>query len=385
MPLTSRDGLLLTRRQALQGAVAGLMSEEWYHWGIHTNQLSDYSVHATRAFRHWLKTKYQTVSAIRTAWSNNGIDFENIAVPSQEARQSGRQRTFRDPAQEMAVIDWYLFYNEIIPDTIDWFCGTAKQACHSRKVVGTFYCYMFEFEGDPEYGHNALAKLLQSKHVDFTMVTASYFNRMLGSGADYARAPISSLALHGKLWYHDNDTVSFRYDIMNAANPDRKTVARYRRELGVTETAEETIWQYRRGAGFVLGCGIFQAFFDLHGGYFDDPQLMEEIHRLNSLFERSKQFDCSSAAEILVVSDETSCAYCTFENAFLLNTLRQTQVSLTKIGAPHDSILADDLDRMDMDRHKLVIFMNCFHLTDVQRDLISRRVLKNGRTVLWLV
>jgi len=88
---------------------------------------------------------------------------------------------------------------------------------------------MFEFEGDPEYGHNALTKLLRSRHVDFTMVTASYFHRELGAGADYARAPVTSVSLHDKLWYHDNDTVSFRYDEMHGRSADRETVARYRR------------------------------------------------------------------------------------------------------------------------------------------------------------
>ena len=69
-------------------------------------------------------------------------------------------------------------------------------------------------------------------------VTASYFDRELGAGADDPRAPVTSLGLHGKLWYHDNDTASFRYDEMNRANPDRATVARYRKELGVTETPQ---------------------------------------------------------------------------------------------------------------------------------------------------
>ena len=65
-------------------------------------------------------------------------------------------------------------------------------------------------------------------------------------------------------------------------------------------TPQETIWQYRRGAGFVLGNGIYQSFFDLHGGYFDDPALMAEVQRLNRVLDDSKQYDCSSVAEILV-------------------------------------------------------------------------------------
>ena len=362
----------------------GLMSEEWYHWSIHTDELSDYSPHAVRAFRDWLRTKYRTTSALRSAWNDSQVDFSTAAVPGQAERQRARnERTFRDPNTEMPVIDWYLFFNDLIPDTIHGFARAAKEASESRKVVGTFYCYMFEFSGDPEFGHNALGRLLRSPHLDFVAVTASYFDRELGQGADYARAPVTSVGLHSKLWYHDNDTVSFRYDELNAGRKDRETVERYRKELGVTETAEETIWQYRRGTGFVLGNGIYQSFFDLHGGYFDDPALMAEVQRLNGLLDAAKQYDCSSVAEILVVSDEVSCSYATFESGFLQQTLQPAQVQLAKLGAPHDSILVDDLALADLNRYKLVIFLNCFHLSDAQRRLIRKRVLNRNRTVLW--
>jgi hypothetical protein len=43
----------------------------------------------------------------------------------------------------------------------------------------------------------------------------------------------------------------------------------------------------------------------------------------------------------------------------------------------------DDHELLDTRRHKLVIFLNCFHLTDAQRELIRRRVLNQNRTVLW--
>ncbi len=362
----------------------GLMSEEWYHWSIHTNELSDYSPHAIRAFRDWLRAKYPTTRALRAAWNDPQVDFSTAAVPGQASRQHGRnERTFRDPATEMPVIDWYLFYNDLIPDTIDGFARAAKEASEGRKAVGTFYCYMFEFGGDPEFGHNALGRLLRSPHLDFLAVTASYHDRALGGGADYARAPITSVGLHGKLWYHDNDTVSFRYDDMHRASQDRATVERYRRELGVTGTAGETVWQYQRGAGFVLGNGIYQSFFDLHGGFFDDPALMAEVQRLNALLDESKQYDCSSVAEILVVSDEASCSYATFESGLLQQTLQPAQVQLAKLGAPHDSILVDDLALADLNRYKFVIFLNCFHLSDAQRRLIRKRVLNRNRTVLW--
>lgn len=363
--------------------VTGLMSEEWYHWSIHTGELSDYSLHAAGAFRAWLRRKYRSRAALRAAWNDPAADFDTVSVPAADARRADRDRIFRDPDREMPVIDWYLFYNDLVPETMDVFLRVAKEASGFRKAIGAFYCYMFEFGGDPEYGHNALTRLLRSQWLDFAVVTASYHDRALGRGADYARAPLASLALHGKLWYHDNDTVSFRYDAMRAGDPDRETVARYRVELGVTETAEETVWQYRRGAGFVLGNGVYQGFFDLHGGYFDDPALMGEVARLNRLLEGAQGHDCSSVAQVLVLSDEVSCAYAAFESPFLQQTLRPLQVQLAKMGTPHDSILVDDLDRLDTRPYRLAILLNCWHLTPAQRRLIRRKLLRDGRTVLF--
>jgi hypothetical protein len=363
--------------------VTGLMTEEWYHWSIHTNQLADYSTHMTVAFQRWLRGRYRDADALRQSWRDPALTFESAQIPSQAARQLGRERTFRDPETEMNVIDYYLFYNDIIPDTIDHFCAAAKEASDRKKVVGAFYAFMFEFGGDPEFGHNALGRLMKSKNVDFVMVTASYGDRDLGTGVDYMRAPMTTMGLHNKLWYHDNDTVSFRYWEMHKDEWSPETIRGEAKRLGATQTVQESIWMYRRGAGFVLGNGVTQSFFDLHGGYFDDPQLLEEIKRLNALFERSTYQDRDSVAEILLVADETSCAYTTFQSPLLEHTLRPTQVSLCKLGAPYDCILTDDLNLLDTTRYKLIVFLNAYHLSDAQRRLIRRKLLNSGRTVLW--
>ena len=205
------------------------------------------------------------------------------------------------------------------------------------------------------------------------MVTASYHDRVLGRGADYARAPITSLALHGKLWYHDNDTVSFRYDEMNAGirivTPlpvtGKNSASRRpsRKPSGNTGAARVRAWQRRL------------------------PELLRSAWRLlrrpgadggdqttQRAAGRTEEHDCSSVAEILVVSDEPSCSYATFESGFLQQTLQPAQVQLAKLGAPHDSILVDDLALTDL-RYKLVLFLNCFHLSDAAARLIWRKVL----------
>ena len=166
--------------------VTGLFTEEWYHWSSGFEQVGDYSEHYVRVFRKWLRQKYGTVEKLRDAWNDPSADFNSAAIPSKAERFGDRAKTFRDPETEMKVIDFYLFHNEIIPDTIGSFAGVAKDATGGTKVVGTFYGFMFEFCGDPEFGHNAMSKFIRSPNLDFMMVTASYGHRQLGTGLDYA-------------------------------------------------------------------------------------------------------------------------------------------------------------------------------------------------------
>jgi hypothetical protein len=58
--------------------ITGLMSEEWYHWSIHSGELGDYSLQATRAYRAWLHARYRTTAALRRAWNDTHAEFDSI-------------------------------------------------------------------------------------------------------------------------------------------------------------------------------------------------------------------------------------------------------------------------------------------------------------------
>lgn len=63
--------------------------------------------------------------------------------------------------------------------------------------------------------------------------------------------------------------------------------------LGYADTPEKSRWMYRRRLGFTLCNGMFQAWFDLHGGYFNDPELMREAKALNQLAAEAALFPVS--------------------------------------------------------------------------------------------
>ena len=109
--------------------LAGMDTEEWYHWSCGSNQLAGYSSHMQQAFRDWLRLRYRDVAALRTAWSDPLVTFETAVVPTREERVGELGQRFRDPATDMPVIDFYIFYNEINPGDDRLFCR-----CRPRKA-----------------------------------------------------------------------------------------------------------------------------------------------------------------------------------------------------------------------------------------------------------
>ena len=366
---------------------SGMHTEEWYHWCCNTPARSDYSIHMKNAFREWLFAKYRTNEALTAAWQKN-ITFDQIEIPVQLEREDKSSGIFRDTNRQMNVIDFYIFYNEIIPETIDCFAKAAKHRMSGKKVIGAFYAYMYEFFGDPEFGHNAFGRYNESKHLDFVFVTASYDGRPRGTGSDYFRAPAYSALLHDKLWYHDNDVASFlaRGIWVPERGFSKEQAENNCKVLGVTDNSAQSIDMYRRSAGFALGNGIFESYFDLHGGFFDHPDLMKEVSSLNRVFERSVVFDRSSNAEILIIADEESCSYTSYKSEMLSAALHDVQVELTKIGAASDHILLRDIGLLDtshLDRYKLVILLNCYAMDDSARMLFDRKLKSSNRIILF--
>lgn len=369
--------------------LSGGHTEEWYHWSCNTPELAGYSDPTQEAFRGWLATKYGDDRTLRTAWNDTRVTLTTAKVPTDAERKAAGDDPFRDPSTQMNVIDFYLFWNELIPETIDYFAQVAKRASDGEHVVGAFYGYLYEFAGEPEFGHNAVARLIRSPHIDFMAVTASYFHRQSAIGSDYQRSPAASLALHGKLWHHDNDVVSYRArELMSQRGfSDDEDWTRNQtlqlQLLGYTETPAKTHWMYRRGWGFAVCHGMHQAWFDLHGGYFDAPDLMHEIQRLNALAADPRLTPRHSIAEILIVADERSCAYASPRSKLLAEALSAPQNRLTRLGAPCDHVLLDDLHLVDPDRYRLIVFLNCYHIDDRQRAAIAK-FQRDNRHLVWL-
>jgi hypothetical protein len=57
---------------------------------------------------------------------------------------------------------------------------------------------------------------------------------------------------------------------------------------------------------------------------------------------------------------------------------------LSRLGAPFDTLLVDELARPDLPAYKLYIFANLFYLSAAQRQLVQNILQRAGSTALWV-
>lgn len=359
--------------------VCGQKTEEWYHWSMNTEELGDYSAPMQSAFRQWLETRYGTDEKLQAAWRRPSVTIASARIPTKEERYGSRSATFRDPVTEQHIIDFHRFWSDIMADTIAYFAKVVKDKTERRKVAGAFYAYTFEFaQLGEDAGHLALHKLLRCPDLDFIMAPSSYYRRELKGGQSCFRAPVLSLTLHRKLFWNDFDPASFRF-----YEKDQAEYGKWKPWLAVTDTAEEYTYMIRRELGNALANGVNMAHFDLHGGYYDDPLLVEEVKRAREIREEALKTDRSSDAEILVVVDEDSQHYLAFRNP-ISTPLLSGQLAEMPFVAPFDAVLLSDLRRTDTRRYRLVLVVNAFKLDSAQRHVLSRKLKTGGKHVIWL-
>jgi hypothetical protein len=361
--------------------LSGQKTEEWYHWSMNCEALGDYSPDMQSAFREWLRARYATDIRLQQAWRRDDVSLASAAIPSQAARYGHRSTVFRDPSREADVIDFHRFWSEVMADAILDFAHAVKVKTQRTKLVGAFYSYTFEFTDLAEdAGHLATWKLLRSPDLDFIMAPSSYYNRNL-PGRPYFRSPVTSLHHHGKVLWNDFDQVSYKYYDKLKDDPNLKT---WEYQMGLTQTPEEFVWMCRREVGMELAQGVQLAHFDIHGGYYDDPVIMEGVQQLIALREEAVRLPArGSTAQILVLADEDSEHYYSFRNPILTRLLSHQVAELVTV-APYDTALLSDLSDLEVGRYRLVVLPNAVRLDGRQRRLIREKLCRDGRTLLWL-
>jgi beta-galactosidase len=347
----------------------------------------DFSGPMRAYFREWLRKRYQgDENKLRAAWRHAPtVTFDTAAVPAAERQLEAGQFTFRDPAAERNVIDYFAALADLCADAVVDLCRTVKEATDGQRLAGAFYGYLldlawnggfFKERPDSDYstyqrsGHLGLRKVLASPDVDFLASPYSYGFRGMG-GDSPSMLPAESVRLHGKLLLIEDDTRTH----VDSQDPN----------YGQVKTYGDSRTILRRNLAHFLthAEGAWWALWKVDAS--KEPRFGSLLREFREAGEKSMDADRTSAAEVAVLLDDESFFYETCRyNLDIPLVFQQRLWGLPRLGAPFDVFLLDDFLAGRLRPYMLYIFLNPFSLDEGRRRALSAELRREKRTALWI-
>jgi hypothetical protein len=340
--------------------------------------VEDYSSASIKAFRTWLRKTYKNdVGALRKAWGDPQVTFENAVAPNEVDRYTTTKGIFFDPAVSSRVPDFLMYFNDSVADMLLENAAWIKEITGRKKIVGSFFGALwlnFPNLSSNKAGQLALSRVLRSPDVDFVCSPYTYDNKQLG-GPHNAQSLPEAVTMHGKLYFSETDTETHLF----------QRQWRWGDSLNNPTNWEETKALLIRDFAYVFTKGIGMWWTDLHGQTFGDPQITRLLKQLKDIDVANLTTDKTSTAEIAVILDEPSFTYAgDGEPMFNALLTAQKQWELGFIGAPWEPMLLSDIDNPKMNDYKVYIFLNTLRVTPTERAAIHAKLKRNGATALWV-
>jgi len=357
--------------------VAAGFTEEWfYHF---SGSFADINPLRVRSFQAWLSEQYQNnPQALQESWGSNQLTFEN-AVP---ADISGilKQDEWRDPSGNQDVIDTFRFHAETMADNIAYFCGIVKESSNRKLLTGAFYGYHF-YVTDPRRGHGALGKLLECPDLDY-LSSPNVYNRVMGE--DWPpMAAVQSVQLHGKLWMAENDTRTSITTLLKDRAPEICPPGQYQSGVWLgppdIKSSEALLW---KNSARMLAYGYGGWWFDMWGGWFSDPVLLNVLKTTGKLYRQyPPQKENLMAPQVCILTDE-ELQYLDAGFGSLCENILSNRYALGKTGAPYDLYLRSDSKILPVTSYRVIWLLGIPSLTD-KESLKIQDWIDSGIVVLW--
>jgi beta-galactosidase len=357
--------------------VAAGHTEEWfYHFREH---FEDLNPSRTQAFRAWLREAYGgDEERLRAAWGDPGLSFDT----ADPADISGRERgeVWRDADTSRPVVDTFRFHAAAMADNVAHFCGVVKRAGGGGLLAGAFYGY-HNFVNDPRLGHFALGRLLACPDLDY-LSSPNVYNRVMGE--DWPpMAAVGSVALHGKLWLAENDTRTSVTTLLRDQAPDICPPDWY--DGGVwlgPDSLDDSVALLRKNTARMLAGGYGGWWFDMWGGWFNDPALMAVLRRTQELGAEDLARPVGGMEPQIAVFADEELAFHDASFGTLAEGIFSNRYPLGKTGAPYALYLLSDLERVPPESHRVFWLLGPTRL-DAAAEAVLDEVSRQGVTVVW--
>jgi hypothetical protein len=378
-------------------------------------KMFDCSAATEKAFRAWIRRRYRTVKALRTAWGDPAVRFDTVAVPRDRewlARRAGavpildgkpleagatngpcrQQGLFHwvDPRQNGRERDYAVFMRELFFRWVKTIANTYHEACraHGRRrlvmvdvikqpLMGWPILSSFDGVGDAASFPNMLL-LSGSWDVgplldlpDFTLFNpADYTARTLGFAYE-SEGLTDSLVLRGKPAVVENDA--------------RCYVGQGVQDQGAFRTPREVEAGLARNAAFTLSRGIRSYWCNIGSSYYHDKVIHRTIRKLAPMLDRLNEAPHRETRDaIAMIIDDSSPLAEDFTSGYqALSVIWQRVRGLAHCGIPYRLYLLSDLERDNFPRYRVYLFPNLFKVDGRVSRLLKDKVLRDGNIALF--
>lgn len=352
---------------------------EWHPFGCDVSQpMKDY-------FRDYLKETYQTEEKLQAAWNDREVTFETAQLHP-EVFAPGEDYSMRDSRYSQRITDSQRALQKATAEAIIAFCRAGKAAA-PHILCGSFYGYYLGLNGItmPMNGHLGMDLIYSARDaIDFLAGPSAYAENRKSNGVPMQRTFLESHRLNGLLWLTEMDQAPVGTERFVGGDPEKynETLSVLRRNTLIPLLGGEGFWFYDHrlvpnttvdGKINTYASSIYHK-----KGWWDNPDLMNEIGKLRSFAEKVRKRAYSKQADTLIVYDTDSFYY----RATACDGGYRILEPLSRAGISYDQIYLQDLDKCRMESYRCVIFTNCFALTECQRAEI--RKLTAGKTVVYM-
>ena len=354
---------------------------EWQYYGVSLSECADFGVDALNAFRKWLKEKYVTDEALASAWGKKGITCDTATVPTYEERKSLTYETLLDGRAQRNVIDFHSFMSDMTTDSVLYFAKVVKEAINNKWIVGTYTGYLthgltYEANG---LANASISRIIASPYIDFLCSPICYDERLIGMSASYMMM-VDSLITAGKLPIIECDSRTVYFD-SKTTNPALLG------EWGKTYTLKDSVEALKRDFSnmMIKGAGLW--WYDMYGGWFDDPEIYSMIKAAKAEWDRAVNQPVKSNSKIAyIIGDDiaTTLAY-SFDGTyhFLYEALYEQKESLGHIGTSYDMLYLSDIEDGFVREYDVYLIL-ATNVTEKQKAAINKYLKKDGKTIIWI-
>lgn len=343
---------------------------QWDDFGGSADHYSDYSAASLESFRDWLKARYGNVAALQKAWARAGVTFENAAIPSAERRAT--TRLFLDQPGDQDIVDLNRFRSEGIVDTLNGYAQVLRSSRSTPMLLGTYYAG----PGTRVKSHQATGYLLEKGLYNYVTSVLTYGEIRWPQGPGKAHQAWSSLLLHNTFGLSEEDFRSWK---------TRPSTPQTDYNVARVETAGESNAMIRRDTGHMLAVGQGVWWYDMSGGWFNDPTIMRAVEESTRGYRSDLKDNELPRAGVAVFVDEKAWNHLASNDVPTLvhNAINQQIVELNSSGVPYHIYLQEDVANAKLPDYKLYLFLNAYRLEPKEWSAIQK--LRRGNKTLAFV